>query len=237
VLQLTTALNSGTSYAFRWTGSNMITPSPLQINGGDIDIEYYSGFQNKRTYTLSGNYPALTTGTFSGTPTASCTNFYGQYSGTGGNVECTLSIPLQSTVYTNIHSIRIDFTNSASYSEIYPSCEAYVNSGSTTAAYGQLSCSRIDTTATLAGIRISGFTFVTGSVVNVMFKAQAKLMNTIPTTLGLELQQSGNYYTVHQRTFSISLTNGLVTSSKSYNFPFVNINRRCSNHLLGAKLR
>jgi len=222
VLSLGTGLTGGTPYTFEWTGANMVTPSPWQMISGSFDIEYYSGLQNIRTYSLTTNTPVLSAGGFSGTPTATCTNFYSQYSGTGGNVECTLNIPLISTTYTNIHSIRLNFL-STGFSIFYPFCEAYVNSGATTTNYGQLSCSRIDTGSSSGNIRISGFTFATNSVISVVFRARAKLLDTLPVEISLELQKAGVYYTVHETStpFSIDLANGLVTTSKINFFPFL----------------
>lgn len=169
-----------------------------------------------QTLTISLPYASLTPEDFTGT-SSSCSVINNVFTGAnGGNVACYMNIPIASSLVTNIAAIQIDFITTSQYSVLYPYCEAYVFSGSTTVPAGQMTCSRIETAANSGSFLISGFSFSSGSVVRVFFRARMKT-TSLTTNIYLQVLQNNNYYTIHrQMGFNVDVSGVTVTGGKLF---------------------
>jgi hypothetical protein len=220
-----TSLVGGTSYTFSFTSgaSTFVNPLPYQANSNSFTMQFsvnnqYAGF---RTLALTSLYSALTTAplTISGT----CTQYNGLSTGVsgsaGGNVECYIDVPLSST-YLSMTTIQIDFPTTSQYSKILNYCAAYViqvSGTSTTTPGGQLTCSRVDASASSHSILVSGFSYPisSSSKIRVTFRARA-----LGTTLSVNAKQyvtsSSTYYSVYatSSSYSLSLTIAASTTCK-----------------------
>lgn len=161
---------------------------------------------------MTSSLPSLTPKTLTGTTTSSCSVINSLVTGAnGGNVDCSITIPTSSSL--DIAAVRIDFITSSQYSAIHSYCEAYVSSGTTTTSGGQLTCSRIDSAANSASILVSGFGFVTGSKIQVYFRARV-LTTSLTTNIYLQVLDGTTYYSVHKKaSYSISLTSVVSTTA------------------------
>ena len=197
-----------------------MSPLPYETNGGSYVLEYYSSADGVnafyRKFTFSGTYPTLSPTTFS-VSTASCST---PTSGKNGKVDCSITIPFTSSIYsatTPLQAIEVDFPTASQYSTVYPFCQAYLVSGSqATASKKQLSCSRLDTSSSAGSAKffITGFTYASGtSNVVFNFKAKGASSTTLATNLYSQVLNSGTYYTVLQRvSYSLSIASSLSTS-------------------------
>ena len=159
-------------------------------------MDFTSLNQHLGTFRMMLPYTVLTFEDFTGT-TSLCTAIDGRKTGiSGGNVACYLDIPVSSAYI--ISKVRIIFSTIGQYKEILPYCEAYISSGPSTVTGGQLACSLSDATSGQISLIISGFTFVTGSRIRVLFRIRL-LSTPVKTNIVLQGEQNGNIYTLHRQ--------------------------------------
>lgn len=210
------SLSVGATYKFDFTGTSFTNPLPYETNSDTFTIQTIVNNQHHQILALSLPYASLVAADFTGT-SSYCSAINSRLTGAnGGNVACYLTIPLSSSLVNNIAAIQIDFIAPSQFSEIYPFCGAEVASGATTVPGGQMTCSRIDLAANSPSIRLSGFSFSSGSTVRVYFRARVKT-TTLATNIYLQVLQNNNYYAMHKQIgYNIDLSGGTTSACKLF---------------------
>lgn len=222
IVVLSATVSAGT-HTFQLTGTSLYTP---KINGnaaGDFTIQYSTAsFATSSIYTYSTSPPSLELATFSGTVTGTCTPYAtGLSVGTGGNMNCVMTIPITSTSFT-ISAIKLNFPNGGTaYTKILNYCNAFISFGSSTVSKGQLLCSRIDTSSTNAGFFITGWNFVTGSEITVNMKITSASVASASVAVTLQTLISGSYYDLSTTSATLNYNTAFSTTlsaTKSFTF-------------------
>ena len=215
-MKSTVSLTGGTQVLFNFRGPSFKTPLSSQNNGGTIRIEFGENNRNQRTYDLTGGYPTLIASTSATTATGTCASFAGTTVGTSGNVDCTITVPMNAGSATTAITVDFPNANGAEYSQVYPYCDAYIASGTATILKGQLSCSRKDPSSTEARFFITGFKYAAGSTITFTFRARALASTSITMKASYQgVDTNGNYYDISQlNSASVSIASVAATTCK-----------------------
>lgn len=211
-MSTTMPLAASTSYTFTFSGASFRNPLPPDaVNNNVFVMSVSNPNQHLATFNMGLPYSSLAIKTFTGT-TDLCVAIDGRLTGAnGGTVDCYLDIPISSSNPAPLTQVKINFVTLSQYKEILPYCQAYVSSGSSTAGGGQLTCSQDASTGVGTVLAVSGFNFVTGSRIRVLFRARL-LTAALTVSIALQGYKNGVLYTLYsQINYNIGVSS--VTSS------------------------
>lgn len=204
VLSTTIPLAASTSYTFTFSGPNFRNPLITEPNSNIFRMFFSNLNKHLATFLMVLPYSSLSLAGFTGT-TSSCDAIDAQFTGgSGGTLACYVDIPVSSP--DNVIKIRVAFTTVSQYKEILPYCESYISSGPSTAMGGQLACSFSETSSGAPSLDVSGFNFVTGSRIRVLFRVHL-LTTALTVNIVLQGKSNGAFYSLdRQLSYSVDVS-------------------------------
>ena len=188
-------------------------------------ITFSNEFLITKIYKLSGGYPTLVPGSFTGT-SMGCRVFDGIKVGSDGNIDCTISIPFTS-ITTQIDAVQINFLNpsTAQIKTLYNDCQAYITQSTTPLVppKNQLICSRKESNSDTPSILISDLAFDQLNTVFVDIKAHVKSVDFLTVdVLLLQKASDGNLHEMlKESNVNLDFSTYILTSSNLYLFIFL----------------